>query len=165
MLEQRFSEMKAYLTREIVSKACDNVVCGVILLRTKFQRCTGYLTSIYCSPSCQATDWREGGHRDSYQSLLRLLLGSSPPHDIYSLNLISRAEEPGGVSSRDNSVLRVVLVHANYLEMMRTILVQEVYHQRAFFSRPYCPTSSSTIAAHTSHVCYLRRRQCHGVHV
>ncbi|KAJ7745372.1 hypothetical protein B0H16DRAFT_1558634 [Mycena metata] len=133
MLQQRFDAMKAYLTRKSVSKACDNVACGVILPRTRFQHCKGCLTSIYCSASCQATDWRQGGHRDACESLLQLRLG-----------------EPEGVSSRDKSFLRV-LVHADYLEMKQTIIIQEVYHRRTFsspdvlpyvlfdYSRPYVP--------------------------
>ncbi|KAJ7183464.1 hypothetical protein C8R46DRAFT_1344292 [Mycena filopes] len=112
VLQQRFGLMRTYLARQTVSKACDNVACGVILPREQFKRCAECLTTIYCSPSCQAIDWRHD-HRDSCQSILRMRLG-----------------EPEGVTSRDRSFLRA-LIHADYLEMKRTILIQEVHHLRA----------------------------------
>ncbi|KAJ7438942.1 hypothetical protein B0H11DRAFT_2293633 [Mycena galericulata] len=45
------------------SKACDNMECGVIGMKQDFRRCSSCERVYYCSVTCQARDWREGGHR------------------------------------------------------------------------------------------------------
>ncbi|KAJ7049272.1 hypothetical protein C8F01DRAFT_1184375 [Mycena amicta] len=50
-------------------KMCDNLECGVIDQEDKFKRCSGCRMSYYCSPSCQETDWRSGGHKKGCSAL------------------------------------------------------------------------------------------------
>ncbi|KAJ7134139.1 hypothetical protein C8R46DRAFT_1326145 [Mycena filopes] len=47
-------------------KECENLQCPRPGLRNEheFKRCSGCMTSVYCSTDCQTIDWRHGGHRD-----------------------------------------------------------------------------------------------------
>ncbi|KAF7345966.1 MYND-type domain-containing protein [Mycena venus] len=63
---QRFELMKSHLSEQYPAlRACDNIECGTIASKSEFRRCSGCLTSHYCSTACQTRDWRHGGHRDS----------------------------------------------------------------------------------------------------
>ncbi|KAJ7623072.1 hypothetical protein DFH06DRAFT_1481832 [Mycena polygramma] len=46
-------------------RACDNLQCGAIQIKSAFQRCAGCLSLYYCSQACQANDWLQGGHRQA----------------------------------------------------------------------------------------------------
>ncbi|KAF7321211.1 MYND-type domain-containing protein [Mycena chlorophos] len=43
--------------------ACDDLSCGHIAQKSIFQRCSGCRARLYCSSSCQASDWGAGEHR------------------------------------------------------------------------------------------------------
>ncbi|KAJ7136190.1 hypothetical protein C8R46DRAFT_1322316 [Mycena filopes] len=45
------------------NSACDNADCGRLGTKTALRRCAGCSTFLYCSPNCQVSDWRTGGHR------------------------------------------------------------------------------------------------------
>ncbi|KAJ7267803.1 hypothetical protein C8J57DRAFT_1717349 [Mycena rebaudengoi] len=98
---QRFELMKSYLSVQYPAlRACDNIECGTIASKLEFQRCSGCLTSHYCSTACQTRDWRHGGHRDSCA--------------------LTRAGH-GMISGQDRSFLRLLL-HAHYLQHKKQIL-------------------------------------------
>ncbi|KAJ7624221.1 hypothetical protein DFH06DRAFT_1230018 [Mycena polygramma] len=64
LAEERIRVLDAYDARETRSlRACDNLECDKILLKSAFQKCSGCLSLYYCSQPCQAQDWVEGGHR------------------------------------------------------------------------------------------------------
>ncbi|KAJ7092982.1 hypothetical protein B0H15DRAFT_833178 [Mycena belliarum] len=54
-------------TPPVLYKACDNVVCGEIRLKSELQRCSTCLDVYYCSRECQAMDWR-AAHRTDCQT-------------------------------------------------------------------------------------------------
>ncbi|KAJ7062777.1 hypothetical protein C8F01DRAFT_1368496 [Mycena amicta] len=45
-----------------MSKACDNIQCGLITHKNRFKRCSQCKDAYYCSSNCQVADW-QGGHR------------------------------------------------------------------------------------------------------
>ncbi|KAJ7148984.1 hypothetical protein C8R43DRAFT_1128749 [Mycena crocata] len=49
--------------KERSMKACDNLACNKIEEKNKFRRCSGCMNCYYCSPECQRSDWKVGGHR------------------------------------------------------------------------------------------------------
>ncbi|KAJ7062791.1 hypothetical protein C8F01DRAFT_1135262 [Mycena amicta] len=46
-----------------VSKACDNIQCGLIARKNQFKRCSECQDAYYCSEGCQLADWKRGDHR------------------------------------------------------------------------------------------------------
>ncbi|KAJ7624253.1 hypothetical protein DFH06DRAFT_1445914 [Mycena polygramma] len=99
LAEERISVLDAYDDRETRSmKACDNLACGEIRLKSAFQKCSGCLSLYYCSEPCQAMDWVKGGHRRACKTYGPLSL---PSGDDLELTV------------RDRSFLRA-LVHHEY---------------------------------------------------
>ncbi|KAJ7175179.1 hypothetical protein C8R43DRAFT_943447 [Mycena crocata] len=64
----------------IPDRACDNTECNGIHDKTDLWRCSGCLDVYYCSPECQKSDWRAGGHREicSESGTLRLSMQNTP---------------------------------------------------------------------------------------
>ncbi|KAJ7756353.1 hypothetical protein B0H16DRAFT_1539655 [Mycena metata] len=50
-------------TPSILYKACDNLECNKVHVKSELQRCSLCLDLYYCSKTCQITDWR-AGHRN-----------------------------------------------------------------------------------------------------
>ncbi|KAK6980988.1 hypothetical protein R3P38DRAFT_3117026 [Favolaschia claudopus] len=95
---------------DFVLRACDNLVCGVILERSRLRRCSKCRSSYYCTRECQITDWKAGSHLKICGSSKMLTLGESP-----SCNL----------GFRERQFLRA-LVQVAYEESMNPICVQQV---------------------------------------
>ncbi|KAJ7167994.1 hypothetical protein C8R46DRAFT_1350867 [Mycena filopes] len=116
VLEQRREIVKkCFVAAEPPKSACDNVVCGVIRLQSEFKRCSGCLTLNYCSTECQRFDWREGGHRESCKSLLKL-----------------RQDDVSRLDSKDRAFLRAILDH-DYQRFKQEVLTKQIDFLR---SRP-----------------------------
>ncbi|KAJ6518210.1 hypothetical protein C8R47DRAFT_8420 [Mycena vitilis] len=98
---ERFGVINRYDTTESM-RACDNFSCSEIGLKSVPRRCSDCQTTYYCSPKCQKTDWRVGGHREHC-----LRLKSSYYADVFG--------------SRQLSFMRLLL-HDDYL----------VYHCQVF---------------------------------
>ncbi|KAJ6448336.1 hypothetical protein C8R45DRAFT_1046526 [Mycena sanguinolenta] len=77
-------------------KACDNLECGRILIKTAFKRCAGCRYAHYCSRDCQIKDWSTG-HRMACQNIR---VGSRN-------NLMCG---PAYLTSHDRAFIRVVLL-------------------------------------------------------
>ncbi|KAJ7605572.1 hypothetical protein FB45DRAFT_1012494 [Roridomyces roridus] len=78
----------------ISRRACDNVECEVISVKTDFQCCSGCVSVYYCSVECQRLDWRRG-HRKTCAAIR-----------THSL------EHPSSFNSRDESFFRTTLHQA-----------------------------------------------------
>ncbi|KAJ7088798.1 hypothetical protein B0H15DRAFT_840812 [Mycena belliarum] len=92
-------------------RACDNLECDVVDVKTRFRRCSDCLTSNYCSRECQVRDWEaDGGHREICQQL-----GSVREKRTY-------------LNARGRSFFRTLL-HHDYLAVRPRLLLQLV----AFF--------------------------------
>ncbi|KAJ7062613.1 hypothetical protein C8F01DRAFT_101987 [Mycena amicta] len=64
ILRDRLDAYKWYISdRRQALRMCDNIECGHVGPRNKFQKCTGCLVFCYCSENCQKDDWRSGRHR------------------------------------------------------------------------------------------------------
>ncbi|KAJ7048288.1 hypothetical protein C8F01DRAFT_129837 [Mycena amicta] len=73
LLTNRLEILERYNAGEFPArKMCDNFKCAVIDEEDKFKRCSGCRMAYYCSPSCQETDWRSGGHKKGCSSLRSL---------------------------------------------------------------------------------------------
>ncbi|KAJ6603272.1 hypothetical protein DFH09DRAFT_1458653 [Mycena vulgaris] len=48
----------------VLYKACDNMECGQIRVKSELQRCAACLDLYYCSRQCQISDWRAGHRTD-----------------------------------------------------------------------------------------------------
>ncbi|KAJ7119223.1 hypothetical protein C8R43DRAFT_1035404 [Mycena crocata] len=68
----------------VLFKACDNMECGVIHRKEKFQRCGRCQRVYYCSPDCQKSDWGRGGHRAACDGMREFRLKH---HDLGVRNL------------------------------------------------------------------------------
>ncbi|KAJ7106812.1 hypothetical protein C8R43DRAFT_207937 [Mycena crocata] len=55
----------------IMYKACDNMACSQIHVKSELQRCSTCLDLYYCSRQCQKSDW-EAGHRDACNEICGL---------------------------------------------------------------------------------------------
>ncbi|KAJ6527719.1 hypothetical protein B0H19DRAFT_1195573 [Mycena capillaripes] len=77
------------------TRVCDNLECARICTKGELKRCGACLAAYYCSPPCQASDWRRGGHRQACG------------------DLSSRRKETSHTSARDRSFFRA-LVHHEY---------------------------------------------------
>ncbi|KAF7371948.1 MYND-type domain-containing protein [Mycena venus] len=74
------------LSAQLLSRgiACDNLQCNKIRGKNTFRRCAQCCSVYYCSETCQAFDWRHGGHRDlceSYQMICLTKYDGLSPHD------------------------------------------------------------------------------------
>ncbi|KAJ7884941.1 hypothetical protein B0H13DRAFT_1889775 [Mycena leptocephala] len=113
MLHQRLNVMAEYLDRGLSFKACDNLAASSFCVST-----LNSLTPQSVRQQCQAVDWKDGGHREACRSLLLLCLDS-----------------PTNVSSRDK-LFMCFLIHSDYLEQKKGILVKEVQCLRATLLLP-----------------------------
>ncbi|KAJ7159768.1 hypothetical protein C8R46DRAFT_1354386 [Mycena filopes] len=62
-------------------QACDNMKCGVILGKSRLQRCSRCCKRSYCSEACQMVDWRDDGHRKICKSLQNSQAAAGSPTD------------------------------------------------------------------------------------
>ncbi|KAJ6501098.1 hypothetical protein C8R47DRAFT_1108917 [Mycena vitilis] len=60
--ESRIAIASGFRSRESL-RACDNLQCAVLDVKTRFRRCSGCSSFYYCSRECQKADWQDGGHR------------------------------------------------------------------------------------------------------
>ncbi|KAK7063760.1 hypothetical protein R3P38DRAFT_11113 [Favolaschia claudopus] len=58
---QRTEALDQFSTKQ---RTCDNVECMTQLHKNDLKRCSGCSAYLYCSPTCQAIDWRSG-HREA----------------------------------------------------------------------------------------------------
>ncbi|KAK7042872.1 hypothetical protein R3P38DRAFT_2511745 [Favolaschia claudopus] len=65
--------------------ACDNVECKNVLEKNRLKCCSGCRSVLYCSRSCQVTDWRDG-HRTACVSYfqIRIALNSTLTREEYA---------------------------------------------------------------------------------
>ncbi|KAJ7123093.1 hypothetical protein C8R44DRAFT_160883 [Mycena epipterygia] len=96
--KERLEALDYFRTRDAEYKACDNDECGRIDEKADFKRCTGCLSSYYCSTACQARDWHDGGHSQH-----------CTPNPVFGLN------ERTAFGTRDRSFLRA-LIHYDYCQ-------------------------------------------------
>ncbi|KAF7371455.1 MYND-type domain-containing protein [Mycena sanguinolenta] len=68
----------------VLSKACDNMECGVIRTKADFKRCSRCQQVYYCCSDCQKLDWKVGGHREACHSIRTF---ASKNKDIGTQNL------------------------------------------------------------------------------
>ncbi|KAJ7677097.1 hypothetical protein DFH06DRAFT_618443 [Mycena polygramma] len=74
--------------------ACDNVLCGQIMEKHRFRRCSGCHSANYCSIDCQRSDWNEGQHRAVCLELRNI-----------------RQDQSCMLTTRDRSFIRALLDH------------------------------------------------------
>ncbi|KAJ7476435.1 hypothetical protein FB451DRAFT_1460507 [Mycena latifolia] len=130
---ERFEVMTAYdAERHDCREACSNMACGAIKPRIKFRRCSLCQQAYYCSPQCQAVDWRAGGHRDYCQALTSFRL--------------TREDQ---LNKRDASFLRA-LVHHDYMRNRGVILRRQIVPK----SRP-APNGPTVVFAYLDGHCVL----------
>ncbi|KAJ7142645.1 hypothetical protein C8R44DRAFT_865966 [Mycena epipterygia] len=107
LTSDRMAAKSQYDSGEYVSaQACNNMTCGVILPRSRFRRCSGCARRYYCSPECQAVDWRADGHRTVCASF-------RTPY------------EPDPVTTRDRAFMRL-LFHGCYERSKRALFLQQI---------------------------------------
>ncbi|KAF7350641.1 MYND-type domain-containing protein [Mycena sanguinolenta] len=97
-------------------KACDNLQCSKIDAKTAFRRCSGCQCFYYCSPLCQTTDWRHGGHREACMSYGKLLLSAKNDADS---------------NARQRSFLRALVQH-DYDKARGRLLYQQTLFMNAY---------------------------------
>ncbi|KAJ7670068.1 hypothetical protein DFH06DRAFT_1179929 [Mycena polygramma] len=111
LAEDRITLLDSYKDHESPSmRACDNLQCGQIRVKSTFRRCSGCLSLYYCSKSCQSLDWLEGGHRQACKTYGTLSLRGNNELDL---------------TARDRSFLRA-LIHHDY---------QKKLNKATFFSQ------------------------------
>ncbi|KAJ6464397.1 hypothetical protein C8R45DRAFT_1023908 [Mycena sanguinolenta] len=92
-------KIRSYLAEEYatgvltVKGVCDDLGCARTRPKKDLKCCSGCLTAYYCSPTCQANDWRHGGHRQMCR------------------NFLFRRNQLAPISSRDRSFLRALIQH------------------------------------------------------
>jgi len=102
-------------------KACDNLQCTEIDVKSAFRRCSGCQSFYYCSKTCQIADWREGGHRETCGSYGTLFLSEKNKDDF---------------GTRQRSFLRA-LVHHDYTNAKPTLLSKHALFMNAFPGKPF----------------------------
>ncbi|KAK6969203.1 hypothetical protein R3P38DRAFT_2588479, partial [Favolaschia claudopus] len=90
-------------------RACDNLKCQKLDVKTAFRRCSGCRSFYYCSPECQAIDWAAGGHRQTCPCFGSLLLSAS--NDL-------------SFDTRQRSFLRA-LVHHDYKKARHRLITDQ----------------------------------------
>ncbi|KAJ7831075.1 hypothetical protein B0H13DRAFT_2113661 [Mycena leptocephala] len=110
ILERGRSVMVKYRKlKDGASRACDNMECGAIIPKTRLRRCSGCLTSVYCSPQCQLWDWRRDGHRRVCDTLYGC--------------------RSGHIRQTDKAFLRA-LIHHDYMERRDSIWLWQMRYIR-----------------------------------
>ncbi|KAJ7629074.1 hypothetical protein FB45DRAFT_48308 [Roridomyces roridus] len=92
----------------VTMRACDNVDCNVLSIKSDFRRCSCCSSVYYCSQKCQRRDWKRG-HRRTCAAIRAHSLEN--PDDILSL--------------RDESFLRTV-IHTSYQNQLSDILLSNM---------------------------------------
>ncbi|KAJ7155260.1 hypothetical protein C8R46DRAFT_1041433 [Mycena filopes] len=95
-------------------KACDNLMCGKILPKSSFKRCSGCGYHYYCCKECQVADWRNG-HRN-HCAITR------PPDGWYAPHL----DGPAFCTARDRTLIRAILLHDYEAQKERVFLSRVV---------------------------------------
>ncbi|KAJ7167913.1 hypothetical protein C8R46DRAFT_1191910 [Mycena filopes] len=93
------------------SMACDNMRCGRVEAKAEFKACAGCRCANYCSPECQALDWKDG-HRGVCDSLRA-----------------ARHLYPESVHPRERSFMHT-LTHHDYQRFLFKISVEQVWFMR-----------------------------------
>ncbi|KAJ7128517.1 hypothetical protein C8R44DRAFT_979190 [Mycena epipterygia] len=128
---QRF-RLEGYISR----RACDNLECGVIKVKTEFKRCSGCLDHLYCSSHCQTVSWKEQGHRAACDRCPQ----------VPDLNF----GEPLVETKRDH-LFRLFLLQTDYRRLKLTILLQKLAHIHKTNDTNFC-----TVFAYGSATCIAR---------
>ncbi|KAK7006340.1 hypothetical protein R3P38DRAFT_3037924 [Favolaschia claudopus] len=117
--EQRIAVLHTW-TMENPQRACNNIECASVDLKTSFKRCSGCRSSYYCSPECQSADWSMGRHRTACRSYGTLTLHEGPAKTTFT--------------RRERDYLRAML-HHDY-----TIHVRKIYAEQIEFiaANPAC---------------------------
>ncbi|KAJ7755258.1 hypothetical protein B0H16DRAFT_1690374 [Mycena metata] len=106
LLVQRHNLKVTYEQRTTSAKgACDNVNCNKIAAKATLRRCSGCRTFLYCSPTCQKSDWKTGGHREMC-AMHKLVRGNTCDESF---------------PSRDRAFIRFLL-HEDYLAARKKII-------------------------------------------
>ncbi|KAF7320526.1 MYND-type domain-containing protein [Mycena chlorophos] len=95
-------------------RACDNIRCGAVKIKSKMYCCSGCRTAHYCSPHCQKADYRDGDHRTNCATL-------AARHKALSAD----------ISRKDRAFLRAMLLvsrRPGYAGPV-TLLSEYLYHQ------------------------------------
>ncbi|KAF7324580.1 MYND-type domain-containing protein [Mycena kentingensis (nom. inval.)] len=74
LLTKRIALLEAFQIKQPFLKVCSNLKCTAVLVKRAFKRCSGCMTFLYCSKSCQIEDWCRGGHRDACSSHYEMYL-------------------------------------------------------------------------------------------
>ncbi|KAJ7736142.1 hypothetical protein B0H16DRAFT_1574578 [Mycena metata] len=86
---------------------CGNLACGKLDDNHDFKRCSDCRSRYYCSPECQVSDWRCGGHRQTCDTLY------------------SRRCDTMYINAEDRAFMRVLLNH-DYAEKQHEIALDEL---------------------------------------
>ncbi|KAJ7106839.1 hypothetical protein C8R43DRAFT_206594 [Mycena crocata] len=95
-------------SRPTVYKACDNMTCSEICVKSKLQRCSNCLDLYYCSKQCQKVDWR-AGHRE----------------DCAKFWALRRLPEERQWNTQDRAFLRALIRH-DFLANRPRLFAQEI---------------------------------------
>ncbi|KAJ7748293.1 hypothetical protein DFH07DRAFT_962189 [Mycena maculata] len=111
LAEERIGVLRSYTSGETPSmRACDNIKCSEIRIKSGFRRCSGCRCLYYCCQACQTFDWLEGGHRSACKSYGTLSL---------------RDENDIELTARHRSFLRA-LIHHDYQKSKALIFPQKL---------------------------------------
>ncbi|KAJ7652388.1 hypothetical protein DFH06DRAFT_1206012, partial [Mycena polygramma] len=92
----------------VLYKACDNMECDHIRVKSDLRRCSVCLDLYYCSKQCQAADWR-AGHRET----------------CHTFSGLRRLPEEEQCSMKDRAFLRA-LIRRDYVLNRRQIHTQQI---------------------------------------
>ncbi|KAJ6455179.1 hypothetical protein C8R45DRAFT_1188328 [Mycena sanguinolenta] len=112
--ERRFRIVNKYSDGTLTApRGCDDPECAKIYPKHDLKRCSGCLTTYYCSQACQTNDWRRGGHRLTCGDLS-----------------LRQERDYARHSSRDRSFLRAITYHEytarrDEIAMTRLIRMQQ----------------------------------------
>ncbi|KAJ7736143.1 hypothetical protein B0H16DRAFT_123905 [Mycena metata] len=94
LAEDRLSAMKAYDACSFTCPwTCGDLSCDKLDSNHDFKRCSACRSIYYCSPECQAKDWRRGGHRQTCDALY------------------NRRRRNSHISAKDRAFTRALLNH------------------------------------------------------
>ncbi|KAF8209164.1 hypothetical protein K438DRAFT_1960896 [Mycena galopus ATCC 62051] len=103
-------------------RACDNMKCGIIDDRKRFNACSLCQRRYYCSEDCQRIDWTQGGHKAACKALY-----------------IHRIDHPEELSRRDIYFMRALLQHDYRTERpeisLKQIVFMHTYPGTDFYTR------------------------------
>ncbi|KAK7043372.1 hypothetical protein R3P38DRAFT_2691356 [Favolaschia claudopus] len=112
----QLGEMRCRLLRQMEDKeefrACDDLKCGKIQLKSNLRRCGGCHAAYYCARECQVSDWEHGKHNKWCYTSQKLSLAES-------------VSDPINLGYHERRFLRM-LVHQTYQEHIQFIYVEQV---------------------------------------